>query len=294
MFINDRADKNNVRQNVADYLLGLVKRKIENEKAEGIMPTVKLWKSNKFKFEEKNERRTKKRHKTKAFNTSLKRIQTENVTLTTGQTVSVPKFVPELCEFILQNVETTGIFRLAGSCFKQQKIKLRLDEGGRLSDEDQLNVIDVASVLKLFLRELPEPLVPEQCHKLFLACWSLENQEEAILFATLVLPTENLNLLIYLMQFFKKVASFSSHNKMDSYNISVCITPNIFPAQQLSGDQLFDSIEITKFLIEKSSDIGVITNKMQQQLEFEKKVGENKNNFLITVLKYLKRIICNC
>lgn len=62
------------------------------------------------------------------------------------------------------------------------------------------HVIDVAVVLKCFLRQLPEPLIPYSFHELFLRCSLIENKVEALLLACLLIPTEHLNVLCYLMQ----------------------------------------------------------------------------------------------
>lgn len=76
--------------------------------------------------------------------------------------------------------------------------KLSLDRGCLLGDEH--HVIDVAVVLKCFLRELPEPLIPSLYHELFLRSSIVQNKVEAILLACLLLPTEHLNVLSYLME----------------------------------------------------------------------------------------------
>lgn len=62
------------------------------------------------------------------------------------------------------------------------------------------HVIDVAVVLKCFLRELPEPLIPYPFHELFIRCSIIEQKVEAILLACLLIPTENLSVLALLMQ----------------------------------------------------------------------------------------------
>lgn len=76
------------------------------------------------------------------------------------------------------------------------------------------HVIDVAVVLKSFLRHLPEPLIPYAFHELFLRCSLIEKKEEAILLACLLLPPEHLNVLCYLFQvsFFVDDFSYAPNN----------------------------------------------------------------------------------
>lgn len=81
-------------------------------------------------------------------------------------------------------------------------LQLSLDRGCHLGTEH--HVIDVAVVLKCFLRELPEPLIPPTHNDLFLMCsvgkHSKEQLLECLLLSCLLLPSENLNVLSYLMQ----------------------------------------------------------------------------------------------
>lgn len=66
---------------------------------------------------------------------------------------------------------------------------------------DEHHVIDIASVLKTFFRDLPEPLLPHAYHEIFLRCMLLkERQLDALLLCCLLLPPEHLNTLTYFMQ----------------------------------------------------------------------------------------------
>lgn len=76
--------------------------------------------------------------------------------------------------------------------------QLSLDRGCMLGNDH--HVIDIAVVLKCFLRQLPEPLIPVAFHDLFLRCSLIENKVEAILLSCLLLPSEHLNVLCYLLQ----------------------------------------------------------------------------------------------
>lgn len=94
-------------------------------------------------------------------------------------------------------------------------------------------MIDVASVLKTFFRELPEPLLPYSFHELFLRCVLMDRKQvDAILLACLLLPTVHLNTLAYFMQFLYRVAEYHEFNRMDAYNLAVVIGPTLFPAEE--------------------------------------------------------------
>jgi hypothetical protein len=112
--------------------------------------------------------------------------------------VDVPCFLVDLCQALDQHLETEGLFRKAGSAVRQKEIKVlilqyilytcnflfvhhkyieyillqyiiiifyvqvHIEAGGGVSND--FHEVDVANILKLFLRELPEPLLPIQYH----------------------------------------------------------------------------------------------------------------------------------
>lgn len=58
-----------------------------------------------------------------------------------------------------------GLFRLCGSVARTRQLRQRWDSGERVDLEQEGDVPTVASLLKLFLRELPTPVVPEPQRK---------------------------------------------------------------------------------------------------------------------------------
>ncbi|XP_066258989.1 rho GTPase-activating protein 11A-like isoform X2 [Euwallacea similis] len=208
----------------------------------------------------------------KLFKVPLHRLETETVTLLNGQQLTIPKRIHDMCSYILSKVQTEGIFRMEGSKSRQHEIKLSLDSGRPLGLEH--HVIDVAVVLKSFLRELPEPLIPSTHNDLFLMSTvgkkTIEDTVECLLLSCLLLPSENLNVLSYLMQFFCEVASFSIYNKMNFNNLSILLGPNIFPIDDKSVPKSSLTImricDITRLLIENSKAIGFIPDYIIKQI----------------------------
>lgn len=240
----------------------------------------------------------------KLFKVPLVNLENETVTLRNGQQLVIPKRLYEMCSFILSNVDTEGIFRKEGSRSRQNELKLLLDRGCMLGIDH--HVIDVAVVLKCFLRELPEPLIPFSFHELFLRCSIIERKIEAILLACLLVPTEHLNVLTFLMQFFNEIAVHAKTNKMNSYNLALLISPNIFPLNEKMApkNQLMikKTCEITKIMIENSNKIGLIPDSILEQVGnlqpgelavVKTKVKRRRSGSLTRIFHGLKKIVGN-
>lgn len=118
-----------------------------------------------------------------------------------GSAIEIPEFLVSTCSIIEKDITTEGIFRKAGSTCKQRESKLEINQGKAISCD--FHVFDACNLVKLFFRELPQPLIPYLCHEIFLKCMSLssyEKQVEALLLACLLLPMENLATLAFFME----------------------------------------------------------------------------------------------
>ncbi|KAG1930005.1 rho GTPase-activating protein [Pimephales promelas] len=106
------------------------------------------------------------------------------------------------------------------------------DCGDKPQFDSNTDVHTVASLLKLYLRELPEPVIPFCKYEDFLTCAQLlaKDEEEGIqelgkLVTTL--PAANFNLLKYICKFLDEVQSHSNENKMGVQNLATVFGPNI-------------------------------------------------------------------
>uniref|UniRef100_A0A673HER1 Rho GTPase activating protein 24 n=1 Tax=Sinocyclocheilus rhinocerous TaxID=307959 RepID=A0A673HER1_9TELE len=94
------------------------------------------------------------------------------------------------------------------------------------------DVHTVASLLKLYLRELPEPVIPFCKYEEFLACTKLLSKDQDAGMKELRrqvegLPPVNYNLLKYICKFLDEVQSYSGVNKMSVQNLATVFGPNI-------------------------------------------------------------------
>ncbi|KAI3630357.1 hypothetical protein MIR68_011792 [Amoeboaphelidium protococcarum] len=188
---------------------------------------------------------------------------------------AVPKVpgtqIPVIIKVLLRHLkkydlQTEGIFRLSGAQSTVLKLKNLFDNdpdggmkflaGGEDALLDYINLGDghaVAGVVKLFLRELPDPLLTFDLFDAFIACaqsqQSIDQQHGGAqrLWQMYVLvnslPSENRDLLCTLLQFSSLVSeeSNSSHNKMSLQNMATVLAPNILRcelAEETSAQQM--------------------------------------------------------
>lgn len=88
----------------------------------------------------------------------------------------------------------------------------------------------VASVLKAYLRSLPEPLLTFEHYNDFMEIAQIANDQQrkaAILNILNQLPQGNYNNLKYLMKFLTKLSEKNQQNKMSTQNIAIVMSPNL-------------------------------------------------------------------
>lgn len=88
----------------------------------------------------------------------------------------------------------------------------------------------VASVLKAYLRSLPEPLLTYGFYNDFMEASQINNDQHRkakILNIINQLPQGNHANLKYLMKFLSKLSEKQSQNKMSTQNIAIVMSPNL-------------------------------------------------------------------
>ncbi|XP_074849778.1 rho GTPase-activating protein 24 isoform X3 [Carettochelys insculpta] len=144
-----------------------------------------------------------------------------------------PMLVEQCVDFIrLQGLKEEGLFRLPGQANLVKELQDAFDCGEKPSFDSSTDVHTVASLLKLYLRELPEPVIPYAKYEDFLSCAKLLSKEEETGVKELVkqvknLPPVNYNLLKYICRFLDEVQSYAGVNKMSVQNLATVFGPNI-------------------------------------------------------------------
>ncbi|XP_051772556.1 rho GTPase-activating protein 24-like isoform X1 [Ctenopharyngodon idella] len=144
-----------------------------------------------------------------------------------------PMLVEQCVDFIRRwGLREEGLFRLPGQANLVKELQDAFDCGEKPSFDCNTDVHTVASLLKLYLRELPEPVIPFCKYEEFLACTKLlsKDQDEGMKELRRQvegLPLVNYNLLKYICKFLDEVQSYSGVNKMSVQNLATVFGPNI-------------------------------------------------------------------
>jgi len=195
-----------------------------------------------------------------------------------GAVIGVPSFVVAAANYIEQHAEIEGIYRVGGSQDRLKKLRTALEERPLELIELSPQPHVVASLLKQFLRELPEPLIPRIFHPLLENCYNSEQPLENLQLALLLLPMEHMSCLTFLLQHLARVAAKS--NKMDCANLAIVISPNLFSLEmqakqggkegknhQVTVNQVkLHNLhsDIVEMLIENSKVMGYITKEISE------------------------------
>ncbi|CAH2094697.1 unnamed protein product [Euphydryas editha] len=214
-------------------------------------------------------------HKT-VFGAPLMKVPSCSV-ICCGSTLCIPTVVSEMSSVLRTNAHIEGLFRKAGSQSRQKDIKRLLDAGGCVSEGH--HPIDVASVLKLYLRCLPEPLISAEVQDLLLRCrvTAGEDSLKSTLNTLLLLPVLHVHLLHYIMELLNYIASRHKENLMDTSNLAIVLAPSIMPLPaSASAQRLEHHVALVKIFIENSKHIGLLTDELMTKLDDDSDVSQSR------------------
>lgn len=159
--------------------------------------------------------------------------------------------IPVVLDRLITTIEmhglyTEGIYRKSGVSSKVRELKAKMEE----TSQDGVNFEDyqmhvLASVLKSFLREMPEPLLTFDCYEDFLRAASLTDPQDRIatLFEILKkLPKSNFDLMERLIFHLARVALHEDVNRMNASALAIVFAPcvlrtnKVLPAQDSLND----------------------------------------------------------
>ncbi|KAI8374885.1 Rho GTPase activation protein [Blakeslea trispora] len=158
--------------------------------------------------------------------------------------------VPRVVSACIQQVEkrglkSVGIYRLSGPASSIQKYKAMFDQGENVSLDEEYDINAITGLLKLYFRELSNPLMTYEYYEWFIDAARIPEYEERMYQIKSIihsLPKKNFIVLEYLMRHLNRVASFSEINKMEPSNLALIFSVGLLraPQEDLSSIMMSD------------------------------------------------------
>ncbi|XP_047454764.1 beta-chimaerin isoform X1 [Mugil cephalus] len=149
--------------------------------------------------------------------------------------------VVDMCirEIELRGMKSEGLYRVSGFSEHIEDVRLAFDRDGEKADISAAAYADIniiAGALKLYLRDLPIPVITFDLYSKFIQAAKIPNAEsrlEAIHEGLLQLPPAHYETLRYLMAHLKRVTMFEKDNLMNAENLGIVFGPTLMqPPEQ--------------------------------------------------------------
>ncbi|KAK6992195.1 Rho GTPase activation protein [Favolaschia claudopus] len=154
----------------------------------------------------------------------------------TRDNVEVPPIMEKCCQAIEKfGIESQGIYRVSGTVTKVANLRQRLDKDMDSVDLDasewSSDINNVASVMKMWLRELPDPLLTYDLQQGFIDAAKIENDRlRHIRLHERVneLPDANYATLKYFLGHLQRINEHAAENSMSVQNLAIVFGPTLF------------------------------------------------------------------
>lgn len=166
------------------------------------------------------------------------------------------------------DMSVEGVFRKNGNIKRLKDMAEQID-ANQTPDLTRENPVQIAALLKKFLREMPDPLLTFRLHKLFVTSQKVDEDKRnhVLHFTCCLLPKAHRDSMEVLFAFLKWVSSFAhiddeSGSKMDSHNLATVMAPNILytNAKNANVDDSFLAIEAINQLIKSNENFSQVRN----------------------------------
>ncbi|XP_029352664.1 rho GTPase-activating protein 18 isoform X2 [Echeneis naucrates] len=216
--------------------------------------------------------------------------------------------VPFILQRLISHIEeegldTEGLLRIPGAATRVKSLCQDLESSfyDGMFPWQQLKQHDAASLLKLFIRELPHPLLTVQYLSAFIAVNKLPTKKQqlhALNLLVLLLPESSRDTLKALVEFFQRVIDHQAKNKMTLNNVSVVMAPNIFMfkgfrskvTEQQEFSMATSTANIVRLLIRYQNLLWTIPKFIVTQVRHQNMESQRKQNKERAVRKLLKKI----
>ncbi|MDP2438532.1 MAG: hypothetical protein Q8P67_22540 [archaeon] len=175
---------------------------------------------------------------------------------------SIPHIVRDTVMALTPSLDEEGIFRKSGSALLVAQCRSEYDSGRSPDLSTNRDPHAIAGLLKLWLRELPEPLLTFELFQPFLDTLGLATPAakiEATKKLLKRLPQENLTLIEFLLPFLRTVSDKSASNLMTASNLATVFGPNLLSPRDNSAQNMMHFTvpinQFVEFIIQNSAQL---------------------------------------
>lgn len=186
-------------------------------------------------------------------------------------TLRIPAIVDDIVSSMRKmDLSVEGVFRKNGNIKKQQLLVEQINsEGCDVVNFMEQPVVQLAALLKRYLRDLPDPILTHKLYRLWISAAKIndpEKRKQCLHLTCCLLPKSHRDCLEIVFSFLKWTGSFHQldedlGSKMDIRNLSTVIAPNILTNPQkavaLDGEAIYviDAVEMIITHIEEMCQV---------------------------------------
>ncbi|XP_063166222.1 rho GTPase-activating protein 18 isoform X1 [Candoia aspera] len=200
-------------------------------------------------------------------------------------------------------LETEGLLRIPGVAARVknlcQELESKFHEG--TFNWDSVKQHDAVSLLKFFIRELPQPLLTVEYLKAFQDVQKLptkKHQLHALNLLVLLLPEGNRDTLKVLLEFLQRVIDHRDKNKMNLKNVAMVMAPNLFmfhglgskPTEQSELVMAARTANVMLFMIKYQNFLWTIPTFLVNQVRKQNAESQKKERKDKAMRKLLKKM----
>uniref|UniRef100_A0A674MX19 N-chimaerin n=1 Tax=Takifugu rubripes TaxID=31033 RepID=A0A674MX19_TAKRU len=171
---------------------------------------------------------------------------------------STRPMVVDMCiqEIELRGMKSEGLYRVSGFSEHIEDVRLAFDRDGDKADISASAYADIniiAGALKLYLRDLPIPVITFELYSKFIQAARIPNADtrlEAIHESLLQLPPAHYETLRYLMAHLKRVTLFEKYNLMNAENLGIVFGPTLMQPPEMNALTTLNDMRLQKLVVQ--------------------------------------------
>nr|XP_045015591.1 rho GTPase-activating protein 27 isoform X2 [Jaculus jaculus] len=177
---------------------------------------------------------------------------------------TVPRFVQQCVRAVeARGLDIDGLYRISGNLATIQKLRYKVDHDERLDLDDGRweDVHVITGALKLFFRELPEPLFPFSHFSQFISAIKLQDpaqRSRCVRDLVHTLPAPNHDTLRLLIQHLCRVIQHGEENRMSVQSVAIVFGPTLLRPEteetSMSMTMVFQN-QVVELILQQCSDI---------------------------------------